>query len=129
MMLKTILIILSIFTLSFSYAQEWKLIHSNNDYDYHIRQNTQDTAWIKLTINKDSKEMKDVVNEDYLSKQLILFRFNCSEKQIGQLAYTSYKANGDLKESYQLKSYEITMEYALPESMGEAYLNAFCELE
>ena len=129
-MSKTTLIILSFFAFSTSYSQEWKLIHSNTENIFHIKQNSENTAWIRITKNPDYIDFD--LNEftwDITEKKMILFRYDCIKKQLGELAYTSYNYSDKIMKSYQNEEYKVKMEYAIPESMGEVYVNAFCELE
>lgn len=110
--MKKIILIILIFAGNMMFSQEWKKITEKDGYPVYYKPNTFNTAWLKV-LNKEGH-------------QIILFRFNCVERQIGILQLTQY--TNDNKQAYSTKTeeYEVEMEYVIPDTAGELLLNTFC---
>ncbi len=127
---------MKIFFLSFFLICSSNLIAQNNEWifietgadntKYFFKQNTEKTAWTKAesqeTIYFD-KDIKKTIDGYHLS----LWKYDCDERQIGIIQKNTYTKNGKLVNSFTLKSYEIEMNYVVPDSIGESLINSFCQ--
>jgi len=125
---KTILIIFSFFAFSTSYSQEWKLIHSNSESNFHIKKNSENTAWIRVT-EKETEGYDFFGSEFDKTETVELIKIDFSKKKYGELIYISYQRNGKIIHSRNIEESEVKMEFAIPDTLGELYVNIFCELE
>ena len=130
-MKQLLLIIISFFAFSYSFSQEWKLIDEGaNGSETYIRPHSDNSAWIKKTKSDVPLDYEkygfDKTTEGYT---LVLYRFDCRSLKLGVLASNFYNNEGEVKYSKQLKEYEIDMNYAVPETIGEFWLKSFCELD
>ncbi|WP_040282489.1 hypothetical protein [Psychroserpens damuponensis] len=127
---RLLLITISFFAFSYSFSQEWQLINNELDgSETYIRQHTSNSAWIKRTkqdvpLDYD-KYGFNKINEGYT---VILFRFDCRSLKLGVLVSVYYNNEGEVKHSQQYEDYEVNMNYAVPDSLGEFWLKTFCEL-
>ncbi len=116
------------FIFTFNYSQDWKLISENDDSSYYYKPNTDDTAWIKEVSEKieyyPNKKSMDAKYIDGFS--LLLHKFDCNSKKLGWLQMNIYSKDGKLLNSYDTKEYLVDMKYVTPDSVGETFLNAFC---
>ncbi|WP_322969505.1 surface-adhesin E family protein [Faecalibacter sp. LW9] len=124
--------IILLFFLSFGcnlFAQdsEWNYIGTGTDKTkYYFKINSENTAWTK----EESKEtvyfvknLKKTIDGYHLS----LWKFDCDEKQIGIVQKNTYSKDGKLIDNISLKSYEVEMDYVVPDSIGESLIKSFCE--
>ena len=127
--MKKILSLLLFFTISLSYSQDWKLLFKSDNETYYYKPNNDETAWIKVTSNKTEYHPSKVSSQVKIvdGYKIILWKFDCSKKKIGVIKSTIYSKDGKNLESYSQNELLVDMDYANPDSIGEALLRAFCE--
>ena len=81
----------------------------------------------EFIVEYNETQNKALKRSDVDWTQLTLWQFDCEDKQIGVVQATSYDKLGNVLSSLNFKSYEIEMTYVNPDSLGEAYLRAFCQ--
>lgn len=112
----------------FSQSNDWKYLGKKDSEKtiFYFKTNSNDTGWIKSespeTVYYDKNQKK--VIDGY---QITLWKFDCDERQIGLVQTTTYDKKGNVKKTLSLKSFQIEMDYAVPDSLGEDFLKAFCE--
>lgn len=131
MMKKRILLIITLLTVSFSYSQEWELIAETDDgQQTFMRPHTENSAWFKIIpyqVPTDFvKQGMDKTTEGYIIQ---LKRFDCDLKKIGTLVLYYYDKDGNVKYSEETKEVLVKMSYAVPETVGEFWVNKFCEID
>ena len=124
-----LLIIIAFISISFSYSQEWKLINLNSENQVtYIRPHSEYSAWLKTIpyqVPTDfAKYGMDKTIEGYTVR---LERFDCELKKIGTLAFYYYDKDGNVLYSREYNEYEVKMSYAVPDTVGEFWVNKFCE--
>jgi hypothetical protein len=135
MKLKLLLFIMAFSFASAVSAQDWIYVgqSAKDESKYYIRStpvanNYHKKVWIKqtnkkITIQKNGKSV--VYNDAY---DLILYEFNCNDRQILIHSMASYSSTGTLLESYKPEEYEKEWSDVIPDSVGEMLLNKACEL-
>jgi|GEM_PF-1303623 len=122
-----LLLALSFFVFSFSYAQDWKYIFEINNQRYYYRPNTKNTAWIKDVSKETKYYKKDSTGLEIIDGYtLTLWKFDCENKQIGPVQINVYSNEGTLLNNLSENEYLVDMKYVTPESSGERFLNEFC---
>lgn len=89
--------------------------------------NTNNTIWIK----KVSENTKVYVNQEKKiidGYQLLLFKIDCDNRKLGLIQVATYDKKGEVVNSTKLKDYEVEMDYVIPDSVGETYLDTYCNL-
>ena len=89
--------------------------------------NTNNTIWIK----KVSENTEVYVNQEKKiidGYQLILFKIDCDNRKLGLIQVAIYDKKGEIVTSTKLKDYEVDMDYVIPDSVGEIYLDTYCNL-
>ena len=127
--MKNISLIILLFTFSFCYSQDWKLIGEVSNDTYYYKPNTRDTAWIKVVSEKteyESKESQKLITVD--GYKLILQKFNCRNKKLGTIEMYVYSEDGKLLDSYKEEEIFVQMDYVIPDTLGEDLLQTFCKL-
>ncbi|MGH2666403.1 surface-adhesin E family protein [Flavobacterium sp.] len=129
--MKKILLLLSLFTFSFSYSQDWKLLFDQENGEYYYKPNTYDTAWIKIVSEKtkyypNKASQKEKIVDGY---QMVLWKFDCNSKQLGIIQSTVYSKDGKMLQTFKQNEVLVEMNYVNPDSVGEGLLNQFCESE
>lgn len=117
------------FTSTFVFSQEWELIGTgSNGAAYYCRTNTYDTAWIKIVSN-ELTYFEDGTGKQKTTAghQLILFAFDCRDRQLGLVQTVTYDKEGKIVGSFSQKRIFAKMEYVLPDSQGEFYLSEICD--
>lgn len=112
----------------FSQTEEWKYIglDGKGNSTYYYKSNSKNTGWIKIE-SKETIYFDENQNEKKIDGyQLILWKFDCEEKQIGVIQSITYDKNSKVLSSINLKSYEIEMFYIVPNSVGELFFKSFC---
>lgn len=129
--MKKILVLLSFFTFSFCYSQDWKFLFEQKDGIYYYKPNTDETAWIKVISEKTeyyptktSEKTKTV--DGY---KLILWKFDCTSKKLGFIQASVYSKDGVVMDTFRENELLVEMNYVIPDSVGERLLKVFCELE
>lgn len=111
----------------FSQKDDWQLLGTANLHTYYYKAHSRNKAWIKTESKQleyiDNKGAKKVID----GYQMNLWQYDCDERQIGIIQLTTYDKLGSVVGSYSKKSYEIELEYVNPNSMGEYFVNVFCE--
>ena len=126
--MKKALILLSFFTISFCYSQDWKLLFDAKEGTYYYKPNTEKTAWVKLVSDKTIYYSKDDRSNSKTvdGYTIILYKFDCSLKKIGVIKSTAYSKAGDELDSYKKNEFLVEMDYVDPESKAERLLSSFC---
>ena len=126
--MKKILLLLSLFTFSLSYSQDWKLLFESKEGSYYYKPNTENTGWIKLVSDKTVYYQKnDRVNSKTVDGYtMILYKFDCQSKKIGVIKSTVYSKNGEVLDNYKKNEVLVDMDYVDPESKAERLLSSFC---
>ena len=128
--MKKILLLLSLLIFSLSYSQEWKFLFEINNESFFFKPNTKNTGWIKVISEKTEYYLKNIVNvqvTDGYTKTL--WKFDCENKKIAPLQINVYSKTGGLLQSIKKDEYETEMLFVIPDSVGEGFLNAFCNKE
>ncbi|WP_345989314.1 surface-adhesin E family protein [Chryseobacterium sp. Chry.R1] len=127
--MKRSLILLPLFIGANLFAQEWKYVTATDDGTiYHFKPNNDNTAWIKQTSNKieyypDNKVGSKKTTDGY---KILLYKFDCSKKQLGMIQVTIYNKDGKYLNNFETKEFLVEMSYVVPDSVGENILNAMC---
>ena len=123
-MKKLIPIIIALFTISFSYSQEWELFLTDSEgLEIYTRPHTESTAWFKTT----PKQIPTKINKTIEGYTIQLVQFDCTSKKMGVLANYEYDKEGSLVNSYEYETYEVEMKYSPPETIAELMVNTFCK--
>ncbi len=128
--MKKILLLLLLLTFSLSYAQDWKFLFENNNESFFFKPNTKNTGWIKVISEKTEYYLKNIVNvqvTDGYTKTL--WKFDCENKKIAQLQIHVYSKTGGILQSVENEESSLKTTYVIPDTVGEGFLNAFCNKE
>ena len=127
--MKKILLIISFFTISFCYSQDWEIVTKQENGDFYYKPNTDETAWIKIVSDKTeyypSKTSSNTKTVD--GYKIVLWKYDCTDKKIGIIKSTTYSKDGKVLENFSQKEYLVEMDYVNPETLGEALLLHFCK--
>lgn len=101
------------------FSQDWEEILMGNDSKYYYKPNTDKTGWIKEVSDKTAyystnKAQSKKIIDGY---KIILYKFDCSEKQIGILQMTTYSKSGKVLKTTKINEYLVEMDYVIPESI------------
>jgi hypothetical protein len=117
--MKKILLLLSLFTFSLSYSQDWKHLFETESETYYYKPNTSETAWVK-TIFKRQR------SSEWLTEyEITHWKFDCNSRKLGVISQTLCSKDGKVVDSAKIK--ETVMDYVIPDSKGEKLLKVFCE--
>lgn len=89
--------------------------------------NTNNTILIKIiseNILFHSPQGKKIID----GHELILFKVDCDNRKLGLIQIAVYDKKGKIVNSTKLKDYEVEMDNVIPDSVGETYLDAYCNL-
>lgn len=89
--------------------------------------NTNNTIWIKK-VSKNIEFHTQQGKKNIDGYQLMLFKVDCDNRKIGLIQIVVYDKNGKTVNSTKLKDYEVDMDYVIPDSVGETYLDTYCNL-
>ncbi|WP_439480931.1 surface-adhesin E family protein [Chryseobacterium aquaticum] len=129
-MKKTLIFIFIIsFLKVYSQQSDWKYITGSKDnVEYFFKPKSHNTAWTKQVSKKvkyyTSGNVKSLKTID--GYEIVLYKFDCSEKKLGLGSSVIYSKLGDVIKSTDIDEYEIEMFYIIPDSVGETILNSFC---
>jgi len=111
-----------------TYSQNWEQILKTEQEEYFYKPNTHNTAWVKVVSDKteylSDKTQKAVIVDGY---KMVLWKFDCRQKQIGIIQALVYNKDGEALDSFKLNEVLVNMEYVVPETIGETLLYKFCE--
>lgn len=113
------------------FSQDWREIAIGNDSKYYYKPNNDKTGWIKEVSEKlvyysaNTDKSKKIID----GYQISLYKFDCSEKQIGILQMTTYSKSGNVLKTLKINEYLVEMNYVIPDSIGEGMLDSFCYKE
>ena len=127
--MKTILLLILLFTLSNSYSQdsEWTQLFENKQGNFFFKPNSNNTAWIKIVSEKTKYTLENSTQEKIVDGyRVMLYKFDCYSKKIGVMKLITYSKDGELLDSINLKEYQVEMDYPNPDSVGEGFLKLFC---
>lgn len=123
--MKKILFITTLFITNCLIAQEWISIGKDSNGDeYYYKPNTNYTAWIKQISTKISYYSNGKKQIDGYTIQLM--KFDCDDKKIGLIQSTTYSKQGKPVNSFDIDDILVKMNYVVPDSLGEDFLNTFC---
>lgn len=111
------------------FSQDWEYVTTGEDNTkYYYKPNTSTTAWIKEESDKimyypTNKIQSKKIIEGY---QITLYKYDCSDKQMGIIQITTYSKLGKVLKSSKVNEYLVDMNYVIPDSVGESILNSFC---
>lgn len=126
--MKKIVLLLTLLIGANLFSQDWEEILKGNDNKYYYKPNTDTTAWIKETSDKMAYYPTNSKNKKIIDGyKIVLYKFDCSEKQIGILQMTVYSKSGKVVSSAKISELFVEMNYVIPDSIGEGMLNLFCE--
>lgn len=121
---------LFLFIFSFSYSQDWKFLFEKNNESFFYKPNTKNTGWIKVFSNQTEYYLKNIVNVQVTDGHtLTLWKFDCENKSIAPLQINVYSKTGRLLQSVINDESSSNKTYVIPDSVGERFLNAFCNKE
>ena len=125
--MKKILLLLSLFVFTLSYAQDWKLIFEADDVAYYHKPNTKNTAWIKDVSDKTEYEPEDSLETKVIKGyQITLWKFDCDDKKIAPIQINVYSKEGKSLQNVKKDEYETEMFFVIPDSVGEGFFKVFC---
>ncbi len=120
-----IFVLLLIYTLP-SPEQKWTLLDDNEKYTLYMRNNTKDSAWIKIEYKKVQIQKNIIGQEEKLKMELNLYKFDCNDKMMGTMAEIQYDDEGEVLRSDDNGKYPI-MENVIPDTLGEKILLEYCK--
>lgn len=88
---------------------------------------TKNTIWIKKVsknVEYHTRQGKKVVD----GYELILYKVDCDSRKLGLIQIAVYDKEGKNVNNTKLEDYEVEMDYVIPESIGETYLDTYCNL-
>lgn len=88
---------------------------------------TNNTIWIKK-VSENTEFYENNEKKVIDGYQLLLFKIDCDNRKLGLIQVATYNKKGEVVNSAKLKDYEIEMDYAVPDSVGETYLDTYCNL-
>lgn len=110
-------------------ATEWQYIITDSaNREYYYKHNSHDTAWTKeisktiIYFTGDKLQDKKVVD----GYQINLYQFDCSDKKISIAQVNTYSKSGEVLKTTKIKDDLVEMDYVLPDSVGESFLQSFC---
>ncbi|KFC21313.1 surface-adhesin E family protein [Epilithonimonas lactis] len=125
--MKKILLLLSIFVCTLSYAQDWKPIFEAEDIAYYYKPQTKNTAWIKEVSDKTEYEPEDSLETKVIKGyQITLWKFDCDDKKISPIQINVYSTEGKPLQSVRKDEDETEMLFVIPDSAGEGFFGVFC---
>lgn len=130
-MTKTLqLLFLNIFVCQiYGQTTEWKYITTDSaKREYYFKKNSHETAWTKevsktIVYFTGDKMQDEKVVDGY---QINLYKFGCSDKKIGIVQVSTYSKSGEVLKTTKIKDDLVEMNYVLPDSVGESFLQSFC---
>ncbi|MCB0743365.1 MAG: hypothetical protein KDC67_05635 [Ignavibacteriae bacterium] len=126
-MKQILVLILIVFSIK-SYSQNWEQILQTEQEEYFYKSNTHNTAWVKVVSDKieylSDKTQKTVIVDGY---KMVLWKFDCRQKQIGIIQALVYNKDGEVLNSFKQDEILVDMNYVVPETIGETLLYKFCE--
>jgi hypothetical protein len=134
MIKKIILLLLITFLSKAVFCQSWIYVGKSSDGNpYYMRSTSVESSltkkvWVKhnkskLTVKKSGRTLTYINGYDVL-----LYEFNCEEKQLMLHSVISYSSKGTVVDSYRPQDYEKEWSDVVPESVGEMLLEKACEL-
>ena len=122
-----LLLALSLFIFSFSYAQDWKFIFENTTDTFYYKPNTDNTAWIKVISGKTEYYPKTSTGLKIIDGYVLtLWKFDCENKKAGLIQWNVYSKEDTLLATLKQNRYLVEMAYAIPDSVGDGFFGAFC---
>ena len=109
--MKKILLIISLFVISFCYSQDWELVTKQENGIFYYKPNTNETAWIKIVSDKteyypSKTSSKTKIVDGY---KLVLWKYDCIEKKIGIIKSTTYTKAGKVLENFSQNELFVEM--------------------
>lgn len=93
------------------------------------RTNIDGVTYKKYNIKKVSKnveyhirQVKKVID----GYELILYKLDCDSRKLGLIQIAVYDKTGKNVNNTKLEDYEVEIDYVIPESIGETYLDTYC---
>ncbi|MDR6157027.1 mRNA deadenylase 3'-5' endonuclease subunit Ccr4 [Chryseobacterium sp. SLBN-27] len=124
--MKKIILLLPVFITTNLFSQDWKEILASDNHKYYYKPSTEKTAWIK-DVSEQTEYYPANNNKKIIDGyKIILYKFDCSEKQIGVLQMTTYSKSGKVLNTTRINEYLVQMDYVIPDSIGEGILDSFC---
>lgn len=123
--MKALLTLTLFFVVSISYSQEWEFVSATEEHAIYMRKDSDELAWFKYIPYKGELDPPISLLENQASA-MILYRFDCRRRKFGWISRTTYTKEGKVVDSEQVDDYYVKMEYAVPESVGDNFLNSFC---
>jgi len=120
------LFIIFAFISTLSYSQKWeKLSTTEKGEEIFLRPHSKNSAWIKFTNTDVQKNLFD--SDKVKGIIMTLYRFDCENLKLGELAKTIYDDKGEVITSDQPDEILVEMLYPIPDSYGEYFLKTFCK--
>ena len=118
-----------LFTISFSYSQDWKLLSESKNEITFYKPNTEKTVWVKIASDKteyypNNTSQKAVIVDGY---RIVLFKFDCTTKKMGIIQSITYSNKGKILETFEKDDELIEMNYVTPDSNGETLFKVCCK--
>lgn len=126
--MKRFLFLIMLFIGANLFSQDWEEILKGNESKYYYKPNTDKTGWIKEVSNKIAyyPTKKDQSKKIIDGSKIILYKFDCSNRQIGIIQIITYSKSGEIVDTYRINEYLVEMNYVIPDSIGEGLLDSFC---
>jgi hypothetical protein len=127
--MKNLLFFILLFSNTLCFSQRtWISLKTSSDDIAFMSANNKNTAWIKVVSKNieyiSSSGKKQIIDGHEIS----LYKIDCPNRKIGFIQSTIYNKKGNAIYTVKLQDYEVEMDYVIPDSVGENYLNSFCNL-
>lgn len=90
--------------------------------------NANNTIWIKKVSKNIEFQTTVKTKKNIDGYELKLLKVDCNNRKIGLIQIAVYDKSGKLLSSTKLQDYEVEMDYVIPDSVGETYLDTYCNL-
>lgn len=129
--IKRIIVLATFLITNFLYSQKtWVPIITSFEPEEKtfMALNTNNTIWIKKVSKNIEFQTNVKTKKNIDGYELILFKVDCNNRKIGLIQIAVYDKNGKLLSSTKLQDYDVEMDYVIPDSVGETYLDTYCNL-
>jgi len=128
--IKKISILALLITINFYYSQKtWLPVITSFEPEVKtfMALNTSNTIWIK-TVSKNIGYYTAKGKKVTEGNKLVLYKVDCSNRKLGILQIAVYDVNGKILDSTKFEDYNVEMDYVIPDTVGEIYLDTYCNL-
>lgn len=125
--MKNILLFILFFSSANLFSQDWQYLgKQDNGDEYYFKPSTSNTAWIKIVSQSIEFTNSAGRKVNIAGHKMMLYKFDCEERKAGLAHLIIYNKEGKTQLNIPVKEWQIEMEYVIPDSVGEQFLDAFC---